>query len=176
MKSELVNLKDLMIEQGQELYDATLLERLELPKIRLQATNPQLRKIIEKQLKAAKTQKDHLLRIFSQLQENPTAERNDCCQSVFEQTHRLLERSQNSAIRDAIIINAIQRLNHNKIASLGSMVTYARETGHEQIAGTMHDTLENEKAIDQDLAALAKKKINKKAAIAKENHQQKSLY
>lgn len=166
MDKKIVNLRDLLIEQGRELYDASLQEQLDLPRIQSKATNPQLRNLIGQQLDTAKDQKDRLQKAFTKLSVSPGGERNECCQSIFRQTYDLIDRSQDPEVRDAAIINAIQRLNHSKIALLGAMASYARETGYSDLAGSMHATLEKEKTLDQNLTALAEKEVNRKAVTA----------
>lgn len=162
--NKLENLKDLFIAQGRELYDASRQEQRELPNIRVQVRNQQLQKIIDKQLKMAKDQDQRLKEALSRLNSSPEGEKSECCESVFRTTKTLIDRSKDAEIRDAAIINSIQRLNHNKITGLGSLAAYAKQIGQKDVAKSLHNALKEEKDIDEELSDLAEKEINKLAA------------
>ncbi|ELR69517.1 Hypothetical protein C900_05049 [Fulvivirga imtechensis AK7] len=163
MTTKLENLKDLFLEQGRELYDAAKQEQKELPGIQKQVTNQQLRKIIDRQLDVANTEIRYLDEAFKKLNASAQGEKNHCCESIIKQTKSLIDRSKDAEVRDAVIVNSIQRLNHNKITGFGSLTSYAKEIGHKEIADSLHKALEQEKGIDQDLSNLAEKEINRKA-------------
>ncbi|MBL6448115.1 DUF892 family protein [Fulvivirga sp. 29W222] len=164
MATKLENLKDLFLEQGRELHDAAMQEQKELPEILKDATNQQLKAIIDRQLKMAKTEISYLDEAFKKLRVKGQGEKNLCCESIIKQTKALIKRSKDAEVRDAAIINSIQRLNHNKITGFGSLTSYAREIGQDEIAANLHKALEQEKSIDEDLSDLAEWEVNKKAA------------
>ena len=163
MNAKIENLTDLFIEQGRELYDATKLEQKELPNIGKHVSNSQLKTIVDRQVNTAKNQSISLTDAFKKLKEKPDGEKNLCCDAIIKQAKSLIDRSKDDRIRDAAIINSIQRLNHDKIASYGSLAAYAQEIGQDEIAKNMFTALEEEKAIDKDLSALAEREINRRA-------------
>lgn len=165
MKNEIKNLQDLFAEQGRELYDSSLREEKELVFIENHASNITLKNIIHLQLKNVTNQRKRLYLGLKALKIEAEGEVNECCQAVLSKTQKLIERSTNSKIKDAIIINAIQRLNHTKIASLGSLVSYAKEIGHPEISHSIRESLREEKAFDKLLTNLAEKKINSRALV-----------
>jgi len=165
MKNKIENLRGLFIEQGRELYDATKQTQKELPKIQSQSTNPYLKKIIDRQLNAAKNQRTLLQEGFNKLDENYEGESNECCQAIYQHSKKLLGRSPDPRVRDAIIINSIQRLNHSNITGLGAFTSYASELGYQDIANILHRSLDEEKAIDKELSSLAKEEVNREAEI-----------
>jgi ferritin-like metal-binding protein YciE len=160
------NLKDLLIEQGRELYDASRQEQKELPKIQQQVTNPKLRNVIARQLDTARTQTQRLQDAFRKLNASPEGEKNECAQSILKQAKSLIDRSRDAEIRDAAIVNTIQRLNHTKVASFGSLASYAREIGQEDLARMFHESAASEKDFDRELTQLAEKEINRNAVTA----------
>jgi ferritin-like metal-binding protein YciE len=165
MSKKIENLRDLFIEQGRELYDASMLVQEELPKIQKKVSNPKLNSIIERELLTARRENDRIEAVFETLKESPFGERNECCAAVLEHSKKMIKRSTDPRVRDAAIINSIQRLNHNKITGFGSMTAYAREIGQESYANALHETLLIEKALDKELSMLAETEINHKAAI-----------
>lgn len=165
MGTQIETLRDLFIEQGRELYDVTGQEQVELPLIKRQVSNPQLRKLLDRQLSTVKNQRIRVQEALKKLETTPEGEKNVCCQAVFKQTKNLIDRSKNPRVRDAVILNSIQRLNHTKITGLGSLTAYAREIGQPEIASAIHETLDEEKAIDRELSRLAESDVNKKAVL-----------
>jgi ferritin-like metal-binding protein YciE len=166
MRKKIENLRDLFIEQGRELYDASRLEQLELPGVQKHATNPKLKKVIDQQLNNSKIQGKQLREILDNMDVIPEGEKNECCHSIFKQTKSIIDRSKDSRVRDSAIINSLQRLNHNNITGFGSLASYARDIGHEEFANSLHNLMNEEKAIDNQLSDLAEKEINKKAITA----------
>lgn len=157
------SLKDLFIEQGRELYDASRQEQKELPSLRQQARNSDLKKIIDRQITTARDQSERIEKAFKKLNVNPEGVKNSCCESMIKRAQELAGQSATDEVRDAAIINSIQRLNHNKITGFGSLTAYAREIDQPEIASSLHKSLEEERGIDKDLSRLAEKEINKKA-------------
>jgi ferritin-like metal-binding protein YciE len=163
MGKKIKNLKDLFIEQGRELYDSSIQEEKQLGIIENHAWNTKLKNVINRQLSTARDQRDRLTSAFKTLNTQIEGEKNECSQAVLRKTQSLIDRSHDQRIKDAVIINSIQRLNHTKIAGLGSLASYAKEIGHPEIAHSIQETLEQEKAIDRELSDLAEKEINQKA-------------
>ena len=165
MNRKIENLKDLFIEQGRELYDAALLVQEELPKIQKKVSNPKLRAIIEQEILTAKKEEEGMQEIFRDINEKPEGEKNECCSAVLSHSKKIINRSKDAMVRDAAIINSLQRLNHNKITGFGSMTAYAKEIGRDKIAHQLHEKLEREKELDKELSFLAQHEINHKAAM-----------
>jgi len=163
MESRINNLQDLFLEQSKELYDVSEQEQRELPLIQQKVTNPLLRKIITRQINVAKNQGIRLKSTLKTFNTDVSGERSECCRAVFKQAKGLIDRTQDERVRDAAIISSVQRLNHNNITSLGSLASFAKEIGHFEIANTLHETINEEKAIDLELSNLAKSGVNKKA-------------
>ncbi len=163
MTNEIQNLRDLFIEQGRELFDSSKQQQEELAMIKKEATNERLVRLVERQLQSSADQNRRINESFNQLHVSPEGEASECCEAIFVQTHNLIERSPESHVRDAAIINCIQRLNHLNITGLGSLGAYAKSIGHVEITASMHDALVVEKAIDEDLSELAEDVVNKSA-------------
>lgn len=163
MAKKIENLRDLLIQQGRELYDGAVREAKDLPEIKRQITNQQLRGVIDRQIEATKDHKKRIERAFKSLNEDPKGEKNEACDAICTKTMNLLKRSSEDNIRDAVAINAIQRLSHNKITGLGSLTAYAKEMGKKDLATSFHQSLDTERNIDEELTKLAKRDINKRA-------------
>jgi ferritin-like metal-binding protein YciE len=160
---QIQDLKDLFVEQGRELYETSRQEENALPDTEKQANNPELKKIIRQQLDTATSQRRRLEQAFRKLNANVDGEKNPWSETALKETKDLASRSTAGEVRDAAIINGIQRLNHMKMSAYGSLSAYANTIGESEIAELVHDSLEEERNIDRDLSKLAEAEINTKA-------------
>jgi len=167
MSKKIENLRDLFIEQGRELIDAFKQEQKELPKVQKWVNNSRLKDLIIRELNTTKLQNFKVEQALKDMNLDPEGEKNECCESIFKQTRKYIDRSIDSEVRDAAILNALQRLNHNKITGFGSFAAYANEIGNPKLAQALHETLEDEKSIDMELTKLAEAEINKVAVSAR---------
>ena len=78
-------------------------------------------------------------------------------QSIIE------ELPKGSAVIDAGLIIAAQKVEHYEIAAYGSLVQLAKTMGENEIADVLQETLDEEKETDQILTELAVSGINIKA-------------
>lgn len=159
------NLNDLLIEQGRELYDAVRQEELELNVLEKNAQNHELKQIIHHEMDKSKGQQKLLESTFKRLKVSPEGKRNLCCTSILGEIESLISRS-GEAVRDAAVINGLQRLNHDKITGFGSLAAYLREIGEAELSDKFHNLVREERIIDSELSLLAEKSINKKARLA----------
>jgi ferritin-like metal-binding protein YciE len=72
----------------------------------------------------------------------------------------ILEEHEDSSVLDAALISAAQKVEHYEIASYGTLIAWAREMGHTDAAGILEETLEEEKAADKKLTAIAEDSAN----------------
>ncbi len=67
-------------------------------------------------------------------------------------------------IRDAGLILAAQKVEHYEIATYGTLRTFAKNMGHDEVAKLLQGTLDNEKATDEALTGVAEGFVNAEAA------------
>ena len=71
-----------------------------------------------------------------------------------------MEEDFEGATMDACLIAAGQRAEHYEMAAYGTLVAWANAMGHSEAARLLQETLDEEKAADQKLSALAEGGIN----------------
>ena len=67
---------------------------------------------------------------------------------------------------DACLIAAGQRAEHYEMAAYGTLVAWAQAMGHNEAASLLQQNLDEEKAADKKLSAIAEGGINQDAADA----------
>ena len=75
-----------------------------------------------------------------------------------------MEEDFDDATMDACLIASGQRAEHYEMAAYGTLVAWAQAMGHTEAADLLQQTLDEEKAADEKLTALAEGGINQEAA------------
>ena len=75
-----------------------------------------------------------------------------------------MEEDFDDSTMDACLIAAGQRAEHYEMAAYGTLVAWAQAMGHTEAADLLQQTLDEEKAADEKLPALAESGINQEAA------------
>ena len=157
-------LRDLLIEEIRDLYDAERQLVKALPKMAKGATSEELRTLIETHLGETEEQVNRLERAFEMLGEKPRGKRCEGIAGIIEEGANLLAEDFDGAVLDAGIIAGAQRAEHYEITAYGSVMAWAKQLGENEIADLLSQTLEEEKTADKKLSALAEGTINSEAA------------
>jgi ferritin-like metal-binding protein YciE len=148
-------LRDLYIEQLQDLYNAENQLIKALPKMAKGATSEGLRDAIREHLEVTRSQASRLEEIFSKLEENPKGKKCKGMEGLVEEGAEVLEEDMEDEVRDAALIAAAQRVEHYEIAGYGTVRTYATLLGDDEAAQVLQEILDEEKQADTKLTSLA---------------------
>jgi ferritin-like metal-binding protein YciE len=155
---------ELFQDELQDLYDAENQIVNALPKMAKAAQSAEVRAALQEHLEVTKRQVQRLDKIFSQMKQQPGEKMCAGMQGLIEEGEELIEEGEPSAVLDAGLIAAAQKVEHYEIASYGTARTHAQQLGHDEIASLLEQTLEEEKQTDEKLTALAESSINQEAA------------
>ena len=158
--SELNTLKDSLIDEIKDLYNAEKQLTKALPKLAKNATNPELRDALESHLGETNEQISRLEQIFELLDEKARGKHCAGMAGIIEEGNDMLEEDAEDAVKDACIIAAGQRAEHYEMAAYGTCIAWAKALDLEEVATLLESTLEEEKAADKKLSALAESGIN----------------
>jgi len=131
-----------------------------LPKMADKATDKQLRQGFLADLEETRTHVQRLEQVFQMLGAAVKAMECPAIDGIIREADEVADKS----VLDAAGINAAQAAEHYEIARYGSMVAWAKQLGRNDAAGILHKTLDEEKATDKKLSALAEGKVNLRAA------------
>lgn len=160
---KLETLRDLYVEQLQDLYSAETQLVEALPKMAKGATNPQLKAGFQEHLAQTETHVERLEQIFKQLGEKPGSTTCKGMQGLIKEGDEMVKAKGDSAAIDAGLIAAAQRVEHYEIAGYGCVRTYARQLGEQQAVSLLQKTLDEESQTDTKLTTLAEQVINLEA-------------
>jgi ferritin-like metal-binding protein YciE len=163
--AEAKTLHDAFIDELRDTFDAEKQLIKALPKMAKAATSQELRSAFETHLEETRGQVGRLEQVFAAIDQKPRGKHCDGMEGIIEEGKSVMEEFDDPAL-DAGLIASAQRVEHYEIAAYGTLVAWARAMGHDEAADLLQETLDEEKATDEKLTALAEGGINQEAADA----------
>jgi ferritin-like metal-binding protein YciE len=156
------SLKDLLIDELQDLYSAEQQLVKALPKMAKAASNQDLKNGFNEHLEQTKGHVERLEQAFSSLGEKARAKTCKAMQGLVEEGSEAIDLDGPDAVRDACLIGAAQRVEHYEIAAYGTVRAFAATIGEQNIADLLEETLNEEADTDAKLTSLAES-VNQEA-------------
>ncbi len=160
---KLESLRDLLVEQLQDLYDAEQRITKALPKMAKAATSPELKAAFKKHLAETEEHVARLEKAFEALGEKAKKKTCKAMQGLIEEGEETIKEDAEPEVKDAALIAAAQRVEHYEMAGYGSVSAYAKLLKDSTVLKLLQETLAEEKATDQALTELAESTINLQA-------------
>jgi ferritin-like metal-binding protein YciE len=159
-------LHDAFIDELRDTYDAERQLLKALPRLAKASSSPELRAAFESHLEETRGQVERLEEVFANLEEKVRGKHCDGIAGIIEESKTMMQEDFDEATMDACLIAAGQRSEHYEMAAYGTLVAWARVMGRTEAADLLQQTLDEEKAADEKLTALAEGGINQEAAFA----------
>jgi ferritin-like metal-binding protein YciE len=160
-----MNLKNLLIDELKDLYDGEQQLTRALPKLAAASRSDGLRSAFESHLEETRNHVKRLEDVFALLSVKAAGKACDGIAGIIKEGSRLIEmRELDGAVKDAALIASAQKAEHYEMAGYGTVAAWARTLGLTEIAGSLEQTLDEEKAADQALNDLAEQEVNVSAA------------
>jgi Mn-containing catalase len=151
-------LRELFVEQLQDLHDAEnqLIEAL--PQMISKAETPSLKASLEIHLQETKEQVSRISQIFEMLTVSPKTRTCKGMQGLLQEGQEVMERSRDkeSLARDLALIAAAQKVEHYEIAAYCSARVMAQQLGQPEIAQLLSKSLAEEENADSMLSTCAR--------------------
>ena len=157
---EVETLHEALIDELKDLYNAEKQLTKALPKMARNATNPQLRQAFTSHLKETQAQVRRLEQAMRLLDEKPKGKLCDGMQGIIKEGNKMMEEVAEGPVLDAALIAGGQRAEHYEIGAYGTCIAWAKQMGHREVVRLLVQTLNEEKAADKKLSALAEAGIN----------------
>jgi ferritin-like metal-binding protein YciE len=157
------SLRDLFIEELQDLYSAERQIIDVLPGLAAAVTSPDLKRAFTEHLEQTTVQRERLELILKSLNVQPGGHHCQGMEGLIKEGRERLRQDSPSDVKDAALISAAQRVEHYEIAGYGTARTYARLLGDWESERLLQQTLDEEGAADHRLSELATSGINQQA-------------
>lgn len=144
-----------------EMYEAEQQLVPALGRMRAQASNADLQQAFEHHLQETEGHVDRLRRVFRAIEMKPRRSRTSAgVPRIVADGERLLKGVRDPDVLDAALIATAQRVEHVEIATYGTLRTHAETLGYTHAAQLLQQTLDEERAADKTLTALAERFVN----------------
>jgi len=157
-------MQDLFVEQLRDVYNAENQIVKALPKMVRTASSEELRNAFEEHLEQTKGQVERLEEVFQQLGLRARGTKCAGMEGLIEEAKEMMSEDYEESVMDAALIAAAQKVEHYEIAIYGTLRTWARRLGHDDVAELLQETLNEEGEADQKLTEIAESMVNVEAA------------
>jgi len=159
-------LHDAFLDELRDVYHAEKQITKALPKMVKAASNRSLAQAFADHLRETEGHVARIEEAFGTLGESVKAKPCEGMKGILEEGKSILAENFDECTMDASLIAAAQRVEHYEMAAYGSLVAWARSMQHDEAADLLQQNLDEEKAADKKLSALAEGGINQSAALS----------
>jgi ferritin-like metal-binding protein YciE len=157
------SLQDLLAEGVADLHGieqqlVPILERFQQA-----ATNPDLAALFARHAEESRVHLERLARVLRSIGVRTRRPISTAVSAIDGESQRFLRRRTAPEVRDAWLIATTQRIEHLEIAEYGTTRTFAETLGYTYASELLQQTLEDERAMDQQLSNLARRFVNPKS-------------
>lgn len=157
--------RDFFVDELKDILWAEKALLKALPKMGKAATGKELAASFEIHLKETEGQISTLEQVFELMGEKPKTKKCDAMEGLISETESIIaDTDKGSAIRDAGLILAAQKVEHYEIATYGTLAALADAMKEPKVAKLLRSILKDEKKSDKDLTALALESVNAAAS------------
>ena len=165
--SSVNSLRELLVEELRDIYDAEKRLTKALPKISKASSHDELKSAIDAHLEETR---EHVIRLEQAFKALDTPARAKTCAAmkglIEEGDEHAGEDYADEGLRDAAIIGSAQRVEHYEIAAYGTAIAHAKLLELDDVVALLESTLEEEKAADSKLTEIAESVVNLDASAA----------
>ena len=152
---DITTLDELFVHTLQDIYYAENQITKALPTMIDKATDPQLKQSFQTHLTETENQIKRLEQVFQMHGHTPKDVDCPAIDGILEEANEVL---------DAALVASAQAVEHYEITRYGTLISWAKQLGRDDCASVLQQNLDEEKATDQKLTAMAESKVNQKAA------------
>ena len=161
---DIETLDDLFVHTLQDIYYAENQITRALPAMIEKASDPQLRQGFQTHLTETQGQIKRLEQVFQMHGHAPKGVDCPAIDGIIEEADEVASDVADTAVLDAALIASAQAVEHYEITRYGTLIAWAKQLGREDCAAVLQQNLDEEKATDEKLTAMAESKVNQKAA------------
>jgi ferritin-like metal-binding protein YciE len=161
---DIQNMNDLFVHTLRDIYYAEKQIVKTLPQMIDKASDPQLKDGFRSHLRETENHVKRLEQVFQTIGQK--AQGVDCpaIDGIIEEAEEVTGEVEDKSVLDAALIAAAQAVEHYEMTRYGTLIAWANQLGRRDCATLLEQTLNEEKAADKKLTAVAESHVNRKAA------------
>ena len=157
-------LDDLFVHTLQDIYYAENQIAKHLPTMSEKATASQLKQAFQTHLVETKNQIGRLEKVFEMHNQPVKAVTCAAMDGILAEAKEIMGDVADAQVLDVALLASAQAVEHYEITRYGTLVALAKQLGRSDCAAVLQQNLDEEKATDKKLTALAEGQVNQKAA------------
>ena len=161
---DITTLDELFVHTLQDIYYAENQITKALPTMIDKATDPQLKQGFQTHLTETENQIKRLEQVFQMHGHTPKGVDCPAIDGILEEANEVAGDVEDKDVLDAALVASAQAVEHYEITRYGTLIAWAKQLGRDDCASVLQQNLDEEKATDQKLTAMAESKVNQKAA------------
>ena len=161
---DIKTMDDLFLHTLRDVYYAENKIVKSLPEMIETANNAQLKQGLQAHLGETEGHVRRLEEVFQMVGAKATSVDCPAIDGIIEEAQEVTGEVEDKDVLDAAIIAAAQAVEHYEITRYGSLIAWANRLGRDDVARVLEKTLNEEKAADRKLTAVAESTVNLKAA------------
>jgi len=158
------NLNDLLYETLKDIYFAEKQIVSALPKMAQAAQSPELKQAFQTHEGQTETHIERLEQVFELLGKPAQQKTCNAILGIIEEGKEVMEEFKGTDALDPALLAGAQAVEHYEISRYGTMVTWAKTLGQDDVAELLAMTLDEEEETDELLSEIAETTVNAKAA------------
>ncbi len=151
-----VNLKELLIQKIQALYDIEAQLVKALPKMAKAATDQSLKEAFRDHLAETRTHGERLEQAFKLLQVKPKKLKVEAIRGMIKDSEWVIKNIKPAEALDSNLIRAAQYVEHYEMAGYMAAIAWATTLEETDVATLLDNTLQEEQNSDKKLAELGR--------------------
>jgi len=161
---DIKKMDDLFVHTLRDMYYAEKQILQALPDMIDKAADPQLKQGFQTHLGETRNQVKRLEEVFRLHGKEVSGVDCPAIDGIIEEADDVAGEVADKAVLDAALIAAAQAVEHYEISRYGTLVAWAKQLGRNDCAALLQQNLDEEKATDKKLTAMAESNINRRAA------------
>jgi len=161
---DIKSMNDLFVHTLRDVYYAENQISKTLPDMIKKATDPELKNALTTHLGETENQIARLEEVFRM--HGAQVKGVDCpaIDGIIDESDDIAGEVADKTVLDAALIAAAQAVEHYEMTRYGTLIAWAEQLGRRDCASMLQKTLEEEKAADRKLTAIAESRVNTKAS------------
>jgi ferritin-like metal-binding protein YciE len=161
---DIKTMDDLFVHTLRDIYYAEKQIVKALPDMIKKASDPQLKQGFQTHLRETENHVKRLEQVFDLT--GKKAQGVDCpaIDGILKEANEVAGEVEKKPVLDAALIAAAQAVEHYEMTRYGTLISWAKQLGHNDVVKLLNQTLDEEKATDKKLTAMAESEVNRKAA------------
>jgi len=161
---DIATMDDLFVHTLRDMYYAENQIVKALPDMIEKATDAQLKQGFQTHLSETKNQIKRLEQVFRLHGVEVMGVDCPAIDGIIEEADEVAGEVDDKNVLDAALIAAAQAVEHYEMTRYGTLIAWAKQLGRADCARLLEQNLQEEKAADSKLTALAESNVNRKAA------------